>query len=90
MSNYCSGCRYKVGQKTGPKACPFNPLYWHFMERNRARLESNHRIGRIYATWDRMGAAKQAEYLETAEKFLDSLVPARKSWARDHEGEEAC
>jgi deoxyribodipyrimidine photolyase-related protein len=83
MSNYCSGCRYKVAQKTGPNACPFNPLYWHFMERNRSRLESNHRIGRTYATWDKMSEAKQNEYLESAERFLGSLEPARKGWARD-------
>ena len=85
MSDYCSGCRYKVAQKTGPNACPFNPLYWHFMDRNRARLESNHRIGRIYATWDRMGEAKRHEYLQSAENFLDSLEPARKGWARNAE-----
>ncbi|MFL0671550.1 MAG: cryptochrome/photolyase family protein [Erythrobacter sp.] len=94
MSDYCGKCRYKVSEKTGPNACPFNPLYWHFMEANRSALESNHRIGRIYATWDRMGAAKQAEYLGTAEKFLDSLVPARKGWARNEhaveEGKEPC
>jgi deoxyribodipyrimidine photolyase-related protein len=83
MSDYCKTCRYKVSEKTGPGACPFNPLYWHFMDRNRARLESNHRIGRIFATWDRMGAAKQREYLGSAEKFLDSLEPARKGWARN-------
>jgi deoxyribodipyrimidine photolyase-related protein len=82
MSDYCKTCRYKVAQKTGPDACPFNPLYWHFMHANRARLEGNHRIGRIFATWDRMGAAKQGEYLTSAEKFLDSLEPARKGWAR--------
>jgi deoxyribodipyrimidine photolyase-related protein len=91
MSNYCSGCRYKVSQKTGPNACPFNPLYWHFMDANRGRLESNHRIGRIFATWDRMGETKKAEYLESAEKFLDSLEPARKGWARNETGEaEKC
>jgi len=83
MSDYCKGCRYKVAQKTGPDACPFNPLYWHFMDRNRERLASNHRIGRIFATWDRMGEAKQGEYLQSAEKFLDSLVPAREGWARN-------
>ncbi|MFY7744560.1 MAG: cryptochrome/photolyase family protein [Erythrobacter sp.] len=83
MSNYCAGCRYKVAQKTGPNACPFNPLYWHFMDRNRGRLESNHRIGRIYATWDRMDETKRAEYLESAENFLDSLEPAREGWARN-------
>ena len=82
MSDYCKGCRYKVSQKTGDDACPFNPLYWHFMVRHRDRLEANHRIGRIYSTWDRMGAAKQREYLASAEKFLDSLKPASKEWAR--------
>ncbi|MFO6448512.1 cryptochrome/photolyase family protein [Erythrobacter sp. NE805] len=82
MSNYCGQCRYKVAEKTGPDACPFNPLYWDFMVKNRARLESNHRIGRIYATWDKMGEAKQAEYLDSARKVLESLVPASRGWAR--------
>ncbi len=83
MSNYCRECRYKVSQKTGEQACPFNPLYWHFMHRHRDKLESNHRIGRIYATWDRMGADKQQDYLDSAEAFLENLEPAAKGWARD-------
>ncbi|MCL4672630.1 MAG: cryptochrome/photolyase family protein [Sphingomonadaceae bacterium] len=83
MSNYCSGCRYKVALKTGPDACPFNPLYWHFMARHRDRLEANPRIGQIYATWDRMGEERQAEYLASAEAFLDSLEPAEPGWARE-------
>ncbi|MGY6552169.1 MAG: cryptochrome/photolyase family protein [Erythrobacter sp.] len=83
MSDYCKKCDYKVSEKTGDKACPFNPLYWHFMDRNRTALERNHRIGRIFATWDRMGEAKQREYLSSAEKFLDTLEPARKGWARN-------
>ncbi|OBV12073.1 cryptochrome/photolyase family protein [Erythrobacter dokdonensis] len=83
MSNYCKECSYSVSKKTGEGACPFNPLYWHFMDRHRDRLESNHRIGRIYATWDRMDDEKKSDYLESAQKFLDSLEPARKGWARD-------
>jgi len=82
MSNYCGGCDYKVSAKTGDDACPFNPLYWHFMDRHRDRLSSNHRIGRIYSTWDRMSEQKQREYIDSAEKFLDSLEPAREGWAR--------
>ncbi|MEO1967317.1 MAG: cryptochrome/photolyase family protein [Sphingomonadaceae bacterium] len=83
MSNYCASCRYSPSKKTGDGACPFNPLYWHFMNRHRDALESNARIGRIYATWDRMGDAKQREYLDSAEAFLDTLEPASKGWARD-------
>ena len=73
MSDYCRECRYTVSKKTGEDACPFNPLYWHFMHRHRDRLESNHRIGRIYANWDRMGEERQAEYLDSAENFLADL-----------------
>ncbi len=47
------------------------------MDRHRERLEQNHRIGRIYATWDRMGEAKQRDYLDSAEAFLGTLEPAR-------------
>ncbi|MEM7614457.1 MAG: cryptochrome/photolyase family protein, partial [Pseudomonadota bacterium] len=35
MSDYCGGCAYKVSQKRGEGACPFNPLYWDFLDRNR-------------------------------------------------------
>ncbi len=85
MSDYCKDCAYSVSKKTGEGACPFNPLYWHFMNRHRDRLRSNHRIGRIFATWDRMGEEKQREYLESADNFLDSLVPASKGWARNED-----
>jgi len=82
MSDYCKECSYSVSKKTGEGACPFNPLYWHFMDRHRDKLESNHRIGRIYSNWDRMGDDKKQDYLESADKFLDSLQPASKGWAR--------
>ena len=82
MSDYCGDCTYSPHKKTGEGACPFNALYWHFMNRHRDRLESNHRIGRIYANWDRMGEEKQQEYLKSADAFLDTLEPAAKRWAR--------
>ena len=82
MSDYCRKCAYSPSKKTGKGACPFNPLYWHFMHRHRDRLESNHRIGRIYATWDRMDEDKRQDYLDSAEAFLDTLEPAGSGWAR--------
>ncbi|MXO72588.1 cryptochrome/photolyase family protein [Alteraurantiacibacter buctensis] len=83
MSDYCGKCRYSVAQKTGPDACPFNALYWHFMQANRRLLEANPRIGRIFATWDRMGEERQAEYLASAEALLARLEPAAPGWARE-------
>ena len=37
MSDYCKSCAYQVKLKTGKDACPFNALYWHFLDRNRGR-----------------------------------------------------
>lgn len=89
MSDYCGACRYDVKLKTGPDACPFNALYWDFMARHRDRFATNPRIGRVYGTWDRLGPDKQAAYLASARKFLDTLEPARAGWART-QGDTPC
>lgn len=73
MSDYCGDCRYKVRDKTGPDACPFNLLYWHFLDRHRDRFEGNPRMGNIYRTWDRMDEAKRETVLSEARAFLDRL-----------------
>ncbi len=73
MSDYCKNCRYDVKQKTGPDACPFNALYWHFLDRHSDLLGNNGRLGNVYRTWGRMSDEKRAEYLESAEAFLDTL-----------------
>ncbi len=73
MSDHCKGCSYSVSQKTGDGACPFNPLYWDFLHRNRDKLAGNPRMAQMYRTWDRMSADKQADYLESAAKVLAKL-----------------
>lgn len=79
MSNYCKSCAYTVSKKTGEGACPFNALYWDFLARNRDKLKDNHRIARIYSTWDRMGEDKQDEYRSSAKAFLDKLDTKREA-----------
>ncbi|MFX0544921.1 cryptochrome/photolyase family protein [Roseovarius sp. S1116L3] len=73
MSDYCGRCAYSVKQKTGEGSCPFNTLYWHFLNRHRQRFEGNHRMGMIFRTWDKMDADRRAEVLETAETFLKRM-----------------
>lgn len=70
MSDYCAGCRYRVTEKTGPEGCPFNSLYWDFLDRNRGILRGNHRLAQPYATWDRMSEENRTAYRETAAAFL--------------------
>lgn len=73
MSDHCKTCRYDVKQKTGDGACPFNPLYWDFLHRNRDKLAGNPRMAQMYRTWDRMTDEKQAAYLDSAAKVLATL-----------------
>ncbi|MBT8323504.1 MAG: cryptochrome/photolyase family protein [Eudoraea sp.] len=44
MSNYCTGCHYDHRQKTGDKACPFNALYWNFLDEKQEYFQNNHRM----------------------------------------------
>ncbi len=73
MSDYCGDCAYSVKTKVGEGACPFNLLYWAFMERHRDRFESNPRMAQMYATWDRMDEDKRAQILSEAETFLGRM-----------------
>ena len=73
MSDYCGSCAYRVQDKTGPDACPFNLLYWHFLDRHRARFEGNPRMGNMYRVWDRMDADKRETVLTEAEDWLARL-----------------
>lgn len=74
MSDYCRSCAYKVKVKTGPEACPFNVLYWHFLDRHRDRFEKNPRMAQMYRTWDRMDAAKRSAVLGSANDVLERLA----------------
>ena len=73
MSDYCDGCAYDVKTKQGDGACPFNLLYWAFLDRHRDRFGENHRMGTIYATWDRMEEEKRETILSEAAAFLDRM-----------------
>ncbi|MEJ6390532.1 cryptochrome/photolyase family protein [Gymnodinialimonas ulvae] len=73
MSDYCKGCAYDVKVKTGEGACPFNYLYWAFLDRHKARFGKNPRMAQMYRTWMRMSEEKRADTLQSAEAFLDRL-----------------
>jgi deoxyribodipyrimidine photolyase-related protein len=75
MSNYCGTCHYDVKQRTGPKACPFNALYWDFLSRHRSKLGSNPRIGQMIRTYDNFADDERARIKASASAFLDSINP---------------
>lgn len=73
MSDYCRRCHYDVKQKTGPKACPFNYLYWDFLSRNRDKLEQNPRLALAYRNLEKMPPEAQSAIQDSARIFLEQL-----------------
>ena len=70
MSDYCKGCHYDYKLRHGERACPFNSLYWAFVERHRERLARNGRIGQMVRIWDRMQADEREATLAQAEHYM--------------------
>ncbi|SHG82169.1 cryptochrome/photolyase family protein [Ferrimonas marina] len=73
MSDHCQSCRYRVQEKTGPHACPWNSLYWHFMVRHREVLDRNPRTRMVYRGWDNREPEQRQAVLDHAQHCLDNL-----------------
>ncbi|WP_308915723.1 cryptochrome/photolyase family protein [Jannaschia sp. LMIT008] len=73
MSDYCKHCSYSVTKKTGDGACPFNLLYWHFLDRHRDRFQSNPRMAQMYRTWDRMDEDRRRTVIADGDRILARL-----------------
>ncbi|SMF48532.1 deoxyribodipyrimidine photolyase-related protein [Alteromonadaceae bacterium Bs31] len=73
MSDYCKTCHYQIKEKTSEQACPFNSLYWNFMNTHRNKLANNPRIGMVYRSWDKQSPSTQQATLARAEWCLENL-----------------
>ena len=74
MSNYCQGCQYDPKQKAGPDACPFNYLYWDFIDRHEARFARNARILPMVRAWSGRAETDKAAVRRSAAEFLETHV----------------
>lgn len=79
MSDHCKGCAYDVKSSAGARSCPFNALYWQFLDRNRGKLEGNPRMAQMYRTWDRMSPDKRSSILQTAAGTLGKLDASKSN-----------
>ncbi len=76
MSNYCRGCRFDPDEKTGPNACPFNYLYWNFIDQHAARFAKNPRMSALVAGWLKRSDDDREAVRKSSRKFLAEHVPA--------------
>ncbi|MGE0442731.1 MAG: cryptochrome/photolyase family protein [Gemmatimonadales bacterium] len=86
MSNCCTGCRYDAGKRTGRDACPFNFLYWTFLDEIRTRkLDVGQRMRLVLKGLERIPAEELAAMHDERRRFLDNLPEEATGWRFDHD-----
>ena len=82
MSDYCAGCRYDPKTRVGPDACPFNFLYWTFLEDGREHYARNPRMRMLLKNLDRFGAETMGKMREQRREFVQvTIKPTRyETW----------
>lgn len=72
MSNYCSGCKYNVKERLGESACPFNSLYWNFLDDKRPQLASNFRMKMMYSVLNKFSTDELIAMKSRASQVIES------------------
>jgi deoxyribodipyrimidine photolyase-related protein len=75
QGNHCKQCRYNPMQITGESGCPYNSLYWHFVDRNLDILKTNPRMALTVNNWMRKDAGEKAAILNWANREIAQLAP---------------
>ena len=72
MSDYCSGCKFAVKKKTGTGACPFNSLYWNFLDEKRKYFEKNPRMSMMLSLLDKISKDELKVIKERASDIIEN------------------
>jgi deoxyribodipyrimidine photolyase-related protein len=73
MSNYCTSCEYSVTKKTGEGACPFNYLYWNFVDEQREAFEVSGRNSFMVNMYDKKSDGDKKAIKKSTHHFLNRL-----------------
>ncbi|MEE4191550.1 MAG: cryptochrome/photolyase family protein, partial [Halieaceae bacterium] len=74
QGNHCNECRYSPSKMTGDGACPYNALYWRFIDRHFKKLEGNGRMGLVLNNWKKRSQGDKDAILKWADKVLDETM----------------
>ena len=73
MSNYCMSCHYNKNKKFEDDACPFNSLYWNFLDEKRTQLSSNFRMKMMYSLLNKMSSEDRIKINEKANHIIKNI-----------------
>ena len=66
--------RYRPDRVTGEGACPFNSLYWSFLDRHERRFAGNPRMALAMKNWQRKPADQRRDILDWAAREQRRLL----------------
>ena len=70
MSNYCDSCGYDIKKRLGDDACPFNSLYWNFLDDKKQFFAKNNRMAMMLRLLEKIPPQELAEIKARAGKIL--------------------
>jgi deoxyribodipyrimidine photolyase-related protein len=73
MGDYCKGCHYDKKLRVGPKACPYNALYWAFYLRHEKTFSRNPRIGMAYRQLTKMSDEQKEAIRDRAQHVIEHI-----------------
>ena len=73
MSNNCAKCHYNVKEKFGDKACPFNTLYWNFLDEKKEYFKNNQRMGMMMNLLGKMNPEELYKIKVKANEIIQNL-----------------
>jgi deoxyribodipyrimidine photolyase-related protein len=72
MSNYCEECQYDRSKRTGENACPFNSLYWNFLDDKKEYFSKNNRMAMMLRLLDKIPLLEKEEIKNRALSIIEN------------------
>ncbi len=72
MSNYCTHCAYDHKKRTGNNACPFNSLYWNFLDEKKEYFKNNQRMSMMLNLLSKIPAEELTQIKQRASMIIEN------------------
>jgi len=71
MGNYCQNCSYSHTKKIGENACPFNALYWNFLDEKKEHFKNNNRMAMMMNLLQKKDKEELLQLKKQAQNSID-------------------
>ena len=77
MSNFCKNCKYDIKTNDQENSCPFNYLYWNFLDLHKNKFKNNRRMAIAYNNLEKMDENKLKKIKNLAVNFIEVQANVR-------------